>query len=65
MIEITEAIAKKVVDAVDAGLVAGVGIQEPGKMCVEAAVCYRAWPATRRRSEVRLAGAALAEDSAE
>ena len=40
MIEITRDIATKVRDAVDAGLVHGVGIQEPGKMCVEAAVCF-------------------------
>ena len=40
MIEITEAIARKVVDVVDAGLVHGKGIPEPGKMCVEAAVCF-------------------------
>lgn len=33
-------IAKKVLNAIDAGLVSGVGVQEPGKMCVEAAVCY-------------------------
>jgi hypothetical protein len=38
--EITEDIAKKVLAVVDAGLVSGLGIQEPGKMCVEAAVCY-------------------------
>lgn len=40
MVEITEAIAAKVRDTVDAGLVAGVGIPVPGQMCVEAAVCY-------------------------
>jgi len=37
---ITEAIAIKVRDTVDAGLVRGVGKPVPGQMCVEAAVCY-------------------------
>jgi hypothetical protein len=37
---ITEAIAIKVRDTVDAGLVSGVGQPIPGQMCVEAAVCY-------------------------
>ena len=34
------ALAQKVLDTVDAGLVHGLGKQEPGKMCVEAAVCF-------------------------
>jgi hypothetical protein len=38
--EITEAVAKKVLAVVDAGLCSGVGSPVPGKMCVEAAVCY-------------------------
>jgi hypothetical protein len=38
--DITEAIAKKVVETVDAGLVGGLGQPVPGQMCVEAAVCY-------------------------
>src|SRR5208282_712199 len=38
--KITKAIARKVLSTVDAGLVGGVGIPVPGKMCVEAAVCY-------------------------
>src|SRR5208283_4491357 len=38
--KITKAIARKVLKTVDAGLVSGVGIPVPGKMCVEAAVCY-------------------------
>jgi len=38
--EITREIAIKVRDTVDAGLVKGVGVQIPGRMCVEAAVCY-------------------------
>lgn len=38
--EITREIAQKVLTAVDAGLVKGKGIQKPGQMCVEAAVCY-------------------------
>jgi len=33
-IEITEAIARKVVETVDAGLVSGVGNPIPGQMCV-------------------------------
>lgn len=37
---ITESVARKVLSTVDAGLVNGVGVPEPGKMCVEAAVCY-------------------------
>jgi len=40
MFEITREIAIKVRDTVDAGLVKGIGIQIPGQMCVEAAVCY-------------------------
>ena len=39
-IEINEALARKVLDVVDAGLVKGMGVPEPGKMCVEAAVNY-------------------------
>lgn len=38
--ELNEAVARKVLQTVDAGLVRGLGIQEPGKMCVEAAVCF-------------------------
>lgn len=38
--ELNEAVARKVLETVDAGLSQGLGIQEPGKMCVEAAVCY-------------------------
>ncbi len=33
-------VAKKVNEVVSKGLVCGLGTQEPGKMCVEAAVCY-------------------------
>jgi hypothetical protein len=40
MQEITEAVAKKVLEVVDAGLCSGKGVPKPGKMCVEAAVCY-------------------------
>ncbi len=40
MFEITREIAIKVRDTVDAGLVKGKGIQIPGQMCVDAAVCY-------------------------
>ena len=39
-IPLTESIARKVLSAVDAGLVRGLGKQKPGHMCVEAAVCY-------------------------
>jgi hypothetical protein len=39
-IEITQEIAAKVLSVVDAGLVFGVGEPVPGKMCVEAAVCF-------------------------
>jgi hypothetical protein len=38
--ELTEAVAKKVLETVDAGLVHGMGEPVPGKMCVEAAVCF-------------------------
>jgi hypothetical protein len=31
---------KKIIETVDAGLVRGLGIPFPGRMCVEAAVCY-------------------------
>lgn len=37
---ITESIARKVLEIVDAGLVKGVGNQKAGQMCVEAAVCF-------------------------
>jgi len=40
MVEINRALVEKILETVDAGLVAGVGDPEPGKMCVEAAVCY-------------------------
>ena len=40
MTKITKAVARKVLDTVDAGLVQGVGKPIPGQMCVEAAVCY-------------------------
>jgi hypothetical protein len=38
--EVTEELSKKVLSVVDAGLVHGIGEPVPGKMCVEAAVCY-------------------------
>ena len=40
MIEITEAIALKVLSVVDRGLSSGLGKRNPGEMGVEAAVCY-------------------------
>ncbi len=39
MIKITKPIVKKVLSLIDAGLTSGLGRQEPGQMCVEAAVC--------------------------
>ena len=38
--EITREGAAKVLAAVDSGLVKGVGSAKPGRLCVEAAVCY-------------------------
>jgi hypothetical protein len=38
--EITREIAMRVRDTVDAGLSSGLGKAEPGKMCIEAAVCF-------------------------
>jgi hypothetical protein len=38
--EITQELAKNVLNTVNAGLVSGLGEPIPGKMCVEAAVCY-------------------------
>lgn len=38
--EITESIARRVLEVVDAGLSQGKGQPVPGNMCVEAAVCY-------------------------
>lgn len=37
---VNEALAKKVLEVIDAGLVSGMGKPVPGQMCVEAAVCY-------------------------
>jgi hypothetical protein len=37
---VDEALASKVLWVVDHGLVSGIGEPEPGKLCVEAAVCY-------------------------
>ena len=37
---ISEPLVRKLLGTVDAGLVAGVGVPEPGKMCVEAAISY-------------------------
>ncbi len=38
--EITKDVVIKLLGIVDAGLTNGLGVQEPGQMCVEAAVCY-------------------------
>jgi hypothetical protein len=40
MTKITKSIARKIVTLANAGFCEGVGVAEPGKMCVEAAVCY-------------------------
>src|SRR4051812_17912065 len=40
MITINKVLARKVLKVVDAGLVGGLGVQEEGKMCIEAAVCF-------------------------
>jgi hypothetical protein len=37
---LTKSHARKVLSVVDAGLCSGKGVPEPGKMCVEAAVCF-------------------------
>lgn len=39
-LEINIDVARKVLQTIDAGLCTGAGVPEPGKMCVEAAVCY-------------------------
>jgi hypothetical protein len=39
-LEITETLVQKLLQTVDAGLTSGMGKQIPGKMCVEAAVCF-------------------------
>jgi hypothetical protein len=38
--EVNESLARRVLEVVDAGLVSGIGVPEPGKMCIEAAVCF-------------------------
>ena len=38
--ELSNEIITKLIDTVNAGLCFGIGTPEPGKMCVEAAVCY-------------------------
>ena len=40
MDKLTKRDARKVLAIVDAGLVSGLGSPEPGKMCVEAAICF-------------------------
>ena len=40
MAKLTKAIARKVLEVVDAGLCEGMGDPVPGEMCVEAAVCF-------------------------
>ena len=37
---VTEGLARKVLDVVNVGLTNGLGDPEPGRMCVEAAVCF-------------------------
>jgi len=38
--KLTKSHARRVLEVVDAGLVSGLGLAKPGKMCVEAAICY-------------------------
>lgn len=40
LFEITQPLVTKLLRAIDAGLVAGLGTPEPGAMCIEAAVCF-------------------------
>lgn len=37
---ITREIAQRCVEIIDQGLTSGLGVQQPGKFCVEAAICY-------------------------
>lgn len=37
---ITREVARRILTIIDHGLTSGLGIQEPGKMCIEAAVCF-------------------------
>jgi len=39
-VEINEGVARKVIETVDKGLSHGLGSPTPGRMCVEAVVCY-------------------------
>lgn len=39
-IKLNKKVAEKIIKIIDKGLVSGLGVAEPGKMCVEAAVCY-------------------------
>jgi hypothetical protein len=39
-LKLTKRHARKILEVVDCGLVHGKGVPEPGKMCVEAAVCF-------------------------
>jgi hypothetical protein len=39
-VTVNRKLASKILALVDKGLCSGVGVPEPGKMCVEAAVCY-------------------------
>ncbi len=38
--QITEDLVKKILALMDYGITEGMGVSEPGKMCVEALVCY-------------------------
>ena len=40
MMQINETHAKKIISLLEHGLVQGLGTQEPGKMCVEAAISF-------------------------
>ncbi len=43
--------ARRVLEVMDAGLIKGVGEPEPGKMCVEAAMCYALGDAVNTNQE--------------
>ena len=71
---LSEAIARKVLSTVDAGLVSGLGVPKLGEMCVEAAVCFAldlphgdippCVGAAVRRAKIRLNDAAWSSNEA-
>lgn len=55
MYKVTPKIVDDLVKAIDQGLSYGLGLPEPGKMCVEAAICYiHGWDHNDRPSCVDL-----------